>query len=82
VSGPFSKVILDIPSRCFSAGVNQLRKIWILVAGVLTLGTVLVLGMFGFSADGGHAWIESIENVINTATSGVHVPKGGHAWIE
>ena len=58
-----------------------MRKTWILVAGVLALGTAVALAVFGVAPDGGHAWLQPIQHVISSTVDKVTAPTGGHAWL-
>jgi hypothetical protein len=58
-----------------------MRRLWIVVAGVLALGVVAALALVGVAPDGGHAWIDSIQTAMNCAVDKVS-PTGGHAWID
>lgn len=58
-----------------------MRKILILVAGVLALGTAVALAVLGVAPDGGHAWLHPIQHVLNSTVDKVAHPSGGHAWL-
>ena len=60
-------------------GGENLRKIWIVAAGVLALGIAVVLTIVGVSPNGAHAW-HSIQTAMNSVSDVVAKPSGAYAW--
>jgi hypothetical protein len=58
-----------------------LKKIWIVVAGVLALGTAAALAVLGVAPNGGHAWLQPIQHVVSSTVDGITRQNGGHAWL-
>jgi hypothetical protein len=58
-----------------------LRKIWIVVAGVLALGTAAALAVIGVAPQGGHAWLAPMKHVLGSTVEGIAHQNGGHAWL-
>lgn len=59
-----------------------MRRLWIVVAGVVALAVTVALAVVGVAPDGGHTWIESIQSAVREAVTGGPNPTGGHTWIE
>ncbi|MGQ9587781.1 MAG: hypothetical protein ACUVT7_05300 [Thermoplasmata archaeon] len=49
---------------------------------MLALVCTVALAVVGVAPDGGHLWIESIQNAMKSTVSSVAHPTGGHLWIE
>jgi hypothetical protein len=62
-------------------GGERLRRVWIVVVGLLALAAIATLAFVGVSAHGGHTWIFAIKTAMSSAVSGVFGPTGGHTWI-
>jgi hypothetical protein len=58
-----------------------MRKILIIVAGVLALGMAVALAVLGVTPNGGHAWLQPIQHVVSSTVDKVSIPTGGHAWL-
>ncbi len=57
---------------------ESLRRVWIVVAGVLALMMAVALAVLGAHPNGGYLWIHSIQNALSAS---VAHPTGGYLWI-
>jgi hypothetical protein len=71
----------QIDGICFGlhGGGENLRKIWIIAAGVLALGMVVALALVGVSPNGAYAW-HSIQTAMNSVSDVVVKSNGAYAW--
>ena len=61
-----------------SHGGVSLRRLWIIVGGVLALAVTAVLALMGAKMDGAHAWY-SIQTALSSTFDSVRA-HGAHAW--
>ena len=63
-----------------TGGGENLRKIWIIAAGVLALAAVAILTIVGVSPNGAYAWF-SIQSAMNSVSDSVVKSSGAYAWF-